>query len=216
MKSFKIIAALISLNLLSLSIPSAQAGKKRLFPFRGFKVKIGQKFVAMKCDYRASFSVKKGILQAKGYGHLWTDKIAYDVTGNKKIIVESQVKLHLKSKTGSEFIIGFSKNLKGWSGKNEDALTFRIGCYKKDTMFTLVRSQMYGKYVGTSQHMLQPKKWYVVKIILSSKQLIAYVGNIEVIRTDLSRTKFPKVGYIGLLSARNMPTYVKYIKIYSE
>ena len=174
----------------------------------------------MKCDECSNLSVDNGILKIEGFGNLWTDKIAYDVTGNKKVVIETRVRLHMKSgkstERKSEFIIGFSMNLSAWGSNTEDALTFRIGCDKEGVLLTAVRSEMYENFIETSKYILPPAKWQTIKITLTSNQLIAYVENIKVISADLSKTKFPQVGHVGLLSYYTKSTEIEHLNIYPK
>ena len=183
------------------------------FPlFQDFKANVNGKNVALKCDSCDAFSVNDGLLQAEGYGNLWTKDISYDLTKNKKVIVEAKTRLV----EGASFMVGFSANLKGWATGGFDALTFRIGSTKDDSIFTLVRSGMYGSVQGGERFFVPPGKWQVIKIILTSEELSGYVEGVEVIRVNVSKAELPKKGHVGLLHFVDKLTEVEYMNIHNE
>lgn len=187
---------------------------------KAFEAKKGTEPIVLEYDFGV-FSVEDRILHINGFGHLWTAHVSYDLTSKKRVIVETEARLHLskeKNKKGSSLIVAFSADKRGWEGieGSSDALTFRIGCDKTDNYGILVRTGMYSNAIKAANFIIRPEQWEKVKIELSTKRMIVHSGGVKVIDLDLSQVDFPKKGYVGLLGFRKALTEIKYLNIDTE
>jgi hypothetical protein len=172
---------------------------------------------AMKCNVCRTFQINSsGDLAIKGAGMLWTQKAAYDLTKQDKVIVEAEVNLHTwykekEDKTyGSLFILGFSENLQN------DILYFTIGCRADAKIRTGVSIGKKHAFFAKSRYILPADSWETVKVELTKTELVASASGIELIRADLSKRKFAQKGSIGFISYLGIPLEVRHFKITTE
>ena len=57
-----------------------------------------------------------------------------------------------------EFIVHFSQNKKPYGEKGFDAVTFRVGGKKKDTLHSHWRSKVFDEYLTTNSYWIDPEK----------------------------------------------------------
>ena len=163
----------------------------------------------------ASFKFMDGVLLVNGAADLWTKDIAYDVTDGRTVHVEARFRLAGPAAKGKDrgagLRIGFSKNLRPWGSRDEDALTLRL--YHSPEWPAAIRTEMYRKFVKTGPFRPKLGVWLNLKVTLTASRFIARVDDEVVIDADLDGHVFPHRGYFGLLGYSDSVFEVSWLHI---
>ena len=163
----------------------------------------------------ASFKIMDGVLLVNGTADLWTKDIAYDITDGRTVHVEARFRLPGPAAEGMDrgpgLRIGFSRNLRPWGSRDEDALTLRL--YHSSKWPAAVRTKMYRKFVKTGPFRPKLGVWLNLKVTLTASRFIAKVDDEVAIDADLKGHVFPPRGYFGLLGYADSVFEVSWLHI---